>query len=152
MSKEAAWKFNVLVGAATVHEGDFLLLRRSSRESFLPDAWGIPAGQVRRGEDLVAACLRELQEETGLRGEVVELMSYSMFASKRGGVELNNIQLNFLVDVPEKCVTLDDASHSDFKWISLDDLNHYLLDEFTQEIMTITRQYCKEVRHNGLAH
>ncbi len=35
--------FNVLAGAATVHDGVFLLLKRSQLESFLPDTWGIPA-------------------------------------------------------------------------------------------------------------
>ncbi len=144
MSSEVDWKFNLLAGAATVHDGRFLLLRRSSRESFLPDVWGIPAGQVQRGEDPGDACLRELLEETGLPGQEAELMSYSTFTSKRSATELNNLQLNFLVVVPANRVRLNRASHSAYKWISLDEIENGLLDEFTREIMESARMLCKE--------
>lgn len=99
-----------------MYDGNFLLLRRSGRESFLPNVWGIPAGQVQRGEDPSEACLRELLEEAGLRGEVIDLIGYSTFTSKRGTVELNNLQLNFLVDASAGDVELNGNSHSDFRW------------------------------------
>jgi 8-oxo-dGTP diphosphatase len=138
------WESNVLAGAATVHDGFFLMLRRSYRESFLPNVWGIPAGQVQRGEDPDVACLRELKEETGLRGQIVRLIGFSTFPSKRGSVELNNVQLNFLVDVPDVDVKLNRASHSEFKWISLDDTNSEFLDGFTRKIMLSARRGYEE--------
>jgi 8-oxo-dGTP diphosphatase len=146
MSDETDWKFNVLSGAATVHQGAFLLLRRSVRESFLPDVWGIPAGQVHRDEDPRVACVRELREETGLDGQVVDQMGYSRFTSRRGAIELNNIQLNFLVVVPAEDVQLNPSSHSAFTWISLDDIYSGFLDDFTRTIMTSARQLWKEYR------
>lgn len=144
MSRKGQWEYNILVGAATVHDGLFLLLRRSGRESFLPNVWGIPAGQVRQGEDPRVACLRELLEETGLHGEVLALMGYSIFTSRRGTVELSNLQLNFLVDVSGCEVKIDYASHSEFEWISLDEMDSELIDEFTREIMASARQHYKE--------
>ncbi len=36
--------------------------------------WCIPGGHVDLGETLVQACLRELYEETGLKGEVIRLV------------------------------------------------------------------------------
>ncbi len=138
------WTFNVLAGAATVHDGMFLLLKRSPRESFLPSAWGIPAGQVLRDEDPSMACLRELLEETGLHGRMVGLVGYSTFGSERDSTKLHNVQMNFLVRVPGYDVTLNKSSHSEFRWISLDDLGNELLDEFTREIMKSARSYYKE--------
>lgn len=139
------WESNVLAGAATVHDGFFLMLRRSYRESFLPNVWGIPAGQVQRGEDPDVACLRELMEETGLCGQIVRLIGFSKFPSKRGAVELDNVQLNFLVDVPDADdVKLNRASHSEFKWISLDDIDNEFLDSFTRRIMLSARQAYEE--------
>lgn len=144
MSRSTQWKFNVLAGAATVREdGRFLLLKRSRRETFLPDVWGIPAGQVQRDEDPEEACLRELREETGLKGTIVDLMGYSRFTSERDSAELNNLQLNFLVEVDEEDVRLD-SSHSAFKWITLDDLYLGIVDDFTRQIMTSARQCYKE--------
>jgi 8-oxo-dGTP diphosphatase len=126
--------FNVLAGAATVHDGAFLLLRRSARESFLPNVWGIPAGQVHFDEDVAEASLRELSEETGLRGKIVSILGYSRFRSERESVQLANIQLNFLVIAPASSVRLDPASHSEHRWIPLDDPKNPLLDNFTRPI------------------
>lgn len=57
-------------------------------------------------EDPGDACLRELHEETGLHGEIIELIGYSMFRSKRAGTDLSNVQLNFLVHVDDDNVKL----------------------------------------------
>lgn len=144
MTQETRWAFNILAGAATVHNGSFLLLRRSGKESFLPDAWGIPAGQMLPEEDPSEACLRELREETGLHGKVVELIGYSTFLSKRADTDLSNVQLNFLVRVDDRTVKLNYDSHSDACWISLDDTNSTLVDGFTREIMSAARQHLEE--------
>jgi len=152
MTLKKQWESNVLAGAATVHNGLFLLLKRSKRESFLPDTWGIPAGQVRRREDPRDACLRELLEETGLHGTVVDLVGYSTFASTRNGIELSNVQLNFLVSVEDRAVKLDPASHSDSRWISLDDTSSGLLDPFTRDIMFAVCGHYKETRLRSAAY
>jgi hypothetical protein len=91
-------------------------------------------------------------EETGLQGQVMELMDYSTFLSNRGNLEFNNVQLNFLVLVEECDVTLNHASHSDSRWISLDDVDNELLDSFTRKIMASARRRYKEARTDGLAH
>ena len=137
--------FNVLAGAATVCNGMFLLLRRSARESFLPNAWGIPAGQVNFNEDVADASLRELTEETGLEGEVASLIGYSSFRSERNSVQLANVQLNFLVLTRHNKVKLDLANHSAHSWISLDDIENPLLDSFTKSILAETRLCYKEL-------
>lgn len=149
MTQETRWAFNILAGAATVHNGSFLLLRRSGKESFLPDAWGIPAGQLLPAEDPSEACLRELREETGLHGEVIELIGYSTFVSRRAGTDLSNLQLNFLVNVDDRVVKLNHDSHSEARWISLDDTNSGLVDSFTREIISSARQHLAESRANG---
>jgi len=148
MIPEARWAFNILAGAATVHDRSFLLLRRSARESFLPHAWGIPAGQVLPAEDPSDACLRELHEETGLKGEVIELIGYSTFQSRRAGTALSNVQLNFLVQVDDPSVTLNHASHSDARWIPLDDTESELVDSFTREIMSTALSHLEEADAN----
>ncbi len=145
MTAKRRWESNVIAGAATVHNSQFLLLKRSGRESFLPNVWGIPAGQVEPGEDPREACRRELYEETGLQGTVLELVGYSNFVSRRGDVNLSNVQLNFLVRVDDRDVKLDGTSHSEARWISLDDLDSKLLDPFTRNIMIEARKHYGEV-------
>ncbi len=150
--KTATQRVNLLAGAVVVHDGLFLLLRRSSSESFLPDVWGLPAGHVQRGEDPTVACLRELREETGLRGRLLEHISSSCFSSSRADPKPDNLQLNYLVSVTECDVDLDRSSHSEYRWVSLDDVDNSLLDNFTRDIVVSARRRYKEISDRGLVH
>ena len=150
MTSKTDWRFNVLSGAVTVHDGRFLILKRSNKETFLPNVWGIPAGHVERGEDPQEACLRELREETGLDGKIVELTGYSYFTSRRGHTELNNLQLNFLVDVSRHEVSINQSSHSEYRWIPLDEVDDELLDDFTRSIVDEARMCYQDLSGNVL--
>ncbi len=60
------------VGAVIVHEGRLLVVRRGQEPG--KGLWSVPGGRVEAGESLVAACEREVREETGLdviAGDVV---------------------------------------------------------------------------------
>ena len=57
--------------AIVVRGGDVLIARRAS-DQHLPDSWEFPGGKVEDGEEPLAAALRELQEETGLRAAGAE--------------------------------------------------------------------------------
>jgi len=60
------------VGAVVVHAGRVLLVRRG-REP-LKGRWSLPGGMLELGEDLAAGVVREVQEETGLLVEPLELI------------------------------------------------------------------------------
>lgn len=55
--------------AAVFRDGKILLIKRSDN-----GLWCTPGGQVDVGESLAEAALRELWEETGLRGEIVKFL------------------------------------------------------------------------------
>ncbi len=148
MTNKSDWRFNVLSGAVTVRDGYFLILKRSNSETFLPNVWGIPAGHVERGEDPREACLRELREETGLHGRIIELTGYSYFTSRRGSTELNNLQLNFLVDVTNSDVRINKSSHSEYRWLPFGHADAELLDDFTRDIVDEARVCYKDLSGN----
>lgn len=56
------------VGAVCVRHGRLLLVQRARDPG--AGLWAVPGGRVERGESVPAAVLRELEEETGLRGRV----------------------------------------------------------------------------------
>jgi len=61
------------VGAVAIKSGKILLVKRA----FEPGAgkWSVPGGLVELGEKLSEACAREMEEETGIECEVLELIN-----------------------------------------------------------------------------
>ncbi len=60
------------VGAVVVHEGRVLLIRRGKEP--MKGRWTLPGGALELGETLLEGTVREVQEETGLVVEPVELV------------------------------------------------------------------------------
>ena len=57
-----------------VQSGDRLLLVKLTPRTPSPGSWSLPGGGIDHGEHPADAVIRELYEETGLRGRVVELL------------------------------------------------------------------------------
>jgi 8-oxo-dGTP diphosphatase len=123
----------VLVGALVVADDSVLLLQRSSRETFMPNAWGLPAGKINYGEAPEAAVLRELGEEAGITGTVHRLAGTVWFQSKVGNEVVDNMQMNFLVTPSDQNVVLD-AANQRARWLPLDEVvsRPAVVDEFTR--------------------
>jgi mutator protein MutT len=61
------------VGGVVIRDERVLLIRRAKPP--LLDRWAIPGGTVELGETLEQALVREMEEETSLRVELVELLT-----------------------------------------------------------------------------
>jgi 8-oxo-dGTP diphosphatase len=61
------------VGAVVIKEAKILLVKRAVPPGI--GKWSIPGGLVEIGETLSQACVRETEEETGLKIEVLELIN-----------------------------------------------------------------------------
>jgi len=123
--------FNVLVGVIPVFDGQLLITQRGFEEKFMPGAWGVPCGKIEFGETLEDAVKRELFEETGLAGNIREMVGYSMFLSKKGENELHNLQVNYLVDLVNDGPVVLDKSSASYRWIPLEKYDEFGLDDFT---------------------
>lgn len=128
-----------LAAAIVVHKDRVLVVRRSARESFLPNHWGIPCGKidVEQLELAEVAVLRELREETGLKGKVLREVGQSEFTSTWHGEEAHNIQQNYLVK--PKIGGLDrilarwprittPQPDQEAEWIPVDEIDNFGLD------------------------
>jgi 8-oxo-dGTP diphosphatase len=82
--------------------GRMLLCRISPGEG---DAgwWTLPGGGLAFGEDPVRGCLRELEEETGLLGEILDLAGVDsrryVFERETGQVEMHAIRILYRVAI-----------------------------------------------------
>lgn len=78
---------NPLPSAAAIAQlnGQILLIKRSVNPG--KGLWTLPAGFIEAGETPEQACLRELYEETAMRGEVVALINaYHEYADVYGDI------------------------------------------------------------------
>jgi len=128
----------VTVDAILVSNRNTVLLIERGREPF-KGQWALPGGFIDMDEELVTACRRELEEETGLRvGELTQFRAY-------GGVNRDprhrTISVIFYSFQDEESFPQagDDAAKA--QWCPLSDLpdlafDHLqILEEFKSEIL-----------------
>jgi len=99
------------VVSAIVDESRQILLVKRDRAPF-KGHWCLPTGFAEAGESIEAAALRELQEETGLKGRIIRLLDVDSYKSRFYG------DLLFLTFVAEKAggrlVAGDDSAQARF--------------------------------------
>lgn len=107
------------VGAIVVDDaGRFLLIRRANPPA--QGQWSLPGGRVEPGEDWRDAVLRELDEETGLRGRIVRPVGEVRREAPQGGVYVIRDYLIRVADASDP-VAGDDAL--DAGWFTPEELD-----------------------------
>lgn len=105
-----------------------LLIQRRPEEGMLGGLWEFPGGKVIVGEEPIDACLRELQEETGLTGTVVHQLepvrhAYSHF----------RITMFAYLCVTEQ--TEPTSRAPDAKWITFNDVDDYAFPRANRKVL-----------------
>lgn len=127
-SPERSHAVKHLAAGVVVHDDRVLLVRRSYREGFLPGVWGVPCGKLDEGERPEEAVLRELEEETGLRGQVVTAAGERVFVSEWDGRTVRSCQSNFLIRPLTLDVVLPEPDQ-DYRWVPTAEVAEAGLDE-----------------------
>lgn len=79
-----------------------------------PDSWGLPGGKMEQGESIMAAMVRECEEEIGSMPDYLKLMPLEKFTSADGGFAYNTF---FCVVEKEFSPELNDE-HLGYAWIN----------------------------------
>jgi mutator protein MutT len=84
------------VGAVAIKDGKILLIRRAFEPG--KGKWSIPGGLVEIGETLSNACVREMEEETGIKIQVLELINgFDMIVPDESGkIKYHYVLIDFL--------------------------------------------------------
>jgi len=112
--------------AIPVRDKRFLLIKRGVAPR--KGMWGFPSGFIENGETPEEACLRELQEETGLQGEIVKLIAVTRLEDKE--VYGDMLVVIYLVKVGTGEPSSNNAEVEDVKFVDVHDLPDYYVSPF----------------------
>jgi len=105
--------------AVPKHKNKYLLLKRSEENSSSGE-WTFPGGKIENGENPEEAALRELKEETGLNGEIIETGEAYISEGELGHWKIFPSH----IEVDQKEIELN-HEHSKHKWLSLEQLKNH---------------------------
>lgn len=111
-------QFYVGLGAVIVRDGKVLILKRSPDKDFAPNRWEIVTGRLERGENPAAGILREIEEETKLKAEVIMPVNTEFFYL--GSEEFPMVFIDFWCSYIDGEVEMS-WEHTEYQWISMQD-------------------------------
>ena len=122
----------VAVGAVAVRDRELLLIRRGHGPA--AGRWSVPGGRVNFGEDLRAAVVRELLEETALEGVVTRFIGW---VERLGTDPLPHhfVILDFEVDIFDDGDPIPGDDATEARWVPLDDLSDLALVDGLHEFL-----------------
>ncbi len=129
-----------------MHEGRALLIRRGKPPMY--GRWLIPGGTVELGETLREALVREMQEETGLRVEPLEVLTVADRIEREAGRVLHHF---VIVDYLCRWISGQARAGSDAleaAWASADEIAAYdLPPQALEVVMDAFRRASDPIQH-----
>lgn len=121
-------------------DGKFLILKRSQNEDIYKEAWDIPGGGIVFGENPLDALKREVKEECGIDIDIIKPLRIWTFYKNSGKTQIFGVTV--LCKYKSGKIFLS-SEHTDFKWISLNEINNFKVHEGIKMDFKITKQELK---------
>jgi len=111
----------VPITAIIENSGQFLFVKRSRHSTNMAGKWVFPGGRLEKGEDVIQALYRELDEETGLifADDFAFLSSYFFLRMED---QSSSQGLVFLVRSLNREIKKEDPSIEEYRWINPEDI------------------------------
>lgn len=116
-----------------VRYGDKYLLLKRAKDDIFPNnvgKWECPGGRIDAGESPEKTALRELEEETGLKGKIVRELPFLQMNDGKIDSKCNV----YLVKVQSDKIKLSDK-HSDYVWLRADEVKEKELVRFASLLL-----------------
>jgi 8-oxo-dGTP diphosphatase len=110
-----------VIGIVKLHDDRILLLKRNADRRTSPNKWQTPSGFMKEHESAEEAVLREVKEETSLEGTIIKWGSTLEVIDEWA----RWIIIPFLILVESDKVKIDAMEHSEFKWITTDNITNF---------------------------
>jgi 8-oxo-dGTP pyrophosphatase MutT (NUDIX family) len=81
--------------------------------------WSFPKGMVNRGEDPAEAARREVEEETGIRGEVLRRLGETRYLYRQNGKLIDKTVYFYLIRARSEAISPQFSEVADARWFPL---------------------------------
>ena len=122
------------VSVCVVRDGRIVLVKRAKAAA--RGLWSLPGGHVRFGEELKAAALRELVEETGIEADIVRLLDCIDIINKESD---GRVSAHYVLSVygavwrAGEPVAASDVSQA--QWVAVEELDRFAMTPGTAELI-----------------
>lgn len=125
--------------AGLVRKGrDVLLMKKSQGRLDGAPTWELPTGKIKFGEQPEEAMDRMLEEYLGIEtAEEIVLKDVITFLASQGSSQLSNLYIIYNVILPEDAKLVAQERYSAYKYVNLEDVGNYRLDEASMAALAI---------------
>lgn len=126
-------------GGVVIYRGKILLLYKKYRNRY--DGWVLPKGTVEDGENFEETALREVQEESGVKADIIKYIDSSQYTFTSGGdlvkkeVHWYLMRSGSYYSKPQHEEYFDDSGYYKYH-------EAYHLLKFTNERAILEKAYC----------
>ncbi len=115
---------------------EVLFVKRAKTEEFKPGCWELPGGGSDFGEILEESLKREIKEECGIDIEVLNPLTVKTYFMETPREKIQRVEIIFYCNMTDKDQKIILSSeHSDFKFLSLENLGELDLSEYMRGII-----------------
>lgn len=106
----------------TIRQGALAAVVIRRGEAPFLDRWALPGGFVRADEDLDAAAVRELVEETGLTGDLLHLEQLGSYGAPHRDPRMRVVTVAYLSLAPDLPLPVSGGDAAGARWAPVDEL------------------------------
>lgn len=111
-----------VVTSVVMNKGKILILKKSPTDHNYPDKWSFCSGYVKEFESAEDTAVREIREETGLKGKITRKGKLFQKDDRANGKSW--VVMPFLCKVASRNVRLD-HENAEYRWVSHKDIKKY---------------------------
>ncbi|HAO93374.1 MAG: hypothetical protein A2X93_08215 [Deltaproteobacteria bacterium GWC2_56_8] len=113
--------------------------------------WGLPKGAAEKGENLARTAHREVREETGLDGRIIDTLGhieyFYTFKEEGGGMKRYfKIVYFFLMEYISGKVEDHDSEADECRWVSIDEAISLMRFKDEKDILEKARRMIEEIK------
>lgn len=145
-SEKPAKGQQVITACAFIHHNfdgieKLFVAKRAETKKFLPGQYELPGGHIEFGEDIVDGLKREITEELSMNISVGEPFRVFTYTNDLKGSHVIEVDYFAVFEEPIENVRINPSDHSQFLWISENELDKIASDIDEQEMGAVKKGF-----------